>query len=51
MKWSINFDGYCEIEAESKEEAEQEFWRLLSENKPLPCNIFDITDIEQIEDE
>lgn len=51
MKWYIDFDGYCEIEAENEEEAEQEFWRLVSEDKPLPSIVLDIDGIEKIEGE
>ena len=51
MKWYIDFDGYCEIEAENEEEAEQEFWRLISEDKPLPSIVLDINGIEKVEGE
>lgn len=51
MKWYIDFNGYCEIEAENKEEAEREFWRLIIENKPLPSNFYDIDSTEPKEDE
>lgn len=52
MKWYIDFNGYCEIEAESKEEAEREFWRLIViENKPLPSNFYDIDSTEPKGDE
>ena len=51
MKWYVDFSGYCEIEAEDEEGAEREFWRLISEDEPLPGSIFNIDDIELKEDE
>ena len=51
MKWYVDFDGYCEIEANTADEAEREFWRLISEDKPLPSCVYDIDGIEKIEGE
>ena len=51
MTWYVDFDGYCEIEADSADEAEQEFWRLISEDKPLPSIVLDINNIEKVEGE
>ena len=51
MKWYVDFGAYCEIEAENKEEAEQEFWRLISEGKTLPSSVFEVSGIELKEDE
>lgn len=43
----IDFNGYCEIEAETPEQAETEFWRLLQEDIALPQSIYDIDCIEE----
>ena len=43
----VDFSGYCEIEAETREQAETEFWRLVQEELPLPQNIYDIEGIEE----
>lgn len=47
MKWYIDFSGYCEIEAETAEEAEAKFWKGLR----TPCEdaFNDVWDIDSIE--
>lgn len=47
MKWYIDFSGYCEIEANSAEEAEAKFWKGLR----TPCEdaFNDVWDIDSIE--
>lgn len=50
MRFYVDFSGYCEIEADSPEDAEQKFWDLINEDKPLPENIFDIDGIEEKRD-
>ena len=29
MKWHIDFSGWCEIEAKTKQEAEDKFWETV----------------------
>lgn len=43
----VDFSGYCEIEAETREQVETEFWRLVQEELPLPQNIYDIEGIKE----
>lgn len=41
-KFIINFSGYCEINAETHEEAEEKFWALIGDDKPLPSNLYEL---------
>lgn len=43
----VDFSGYCEIEAETAEEAEQKFWDFINENIPLPQNIYNVDGVEE----
>ena len=48
-KFYIDFSGYCAVEAETKEEAEEKFWNTLQK----PCescyeDIYGIDSIEQV---
>ena len=43
----VDFNGYCEIEAETAEEAEENFWAYLAENIPLPHNIYNCEGVEE----
>lgn len=43
----VDFSGYCEIEAETAEEAEKKFWDFINEDKPLPQNIYDVDGVEE----
>ncbi len=48
MKWYIDFSGYCEIEADSAEEAERKFWEgLQSPSKEAFNDVYDIDCIEK----
>lgn len=47
MKFFIDFSGYCEIEANSKEEAEAKFWEGLQ--PPTAEGFNDVYDIDGIE--
>ena len=48
MKWYIDFSGYCEIEADSAEEAERKFWAgLQSPSKEAFNDVYDIDGIEE----
>lgn len=42
----IDFSGFCEIKAETEEEALEKFWELISDDKPLPDSIYVIDTIE-----
>jgi hypothetical protein len=46
MKYYIDFEGYCEIDAENAEKAQEKFWDLIYENKPLPHNLYEIFNTE-----
>lgn len=50
MKFYINFTGYCEIEAENEEEAQQQFWDIIYDERGLPKNVYEICNIEKKED-
>jgi hypothetical protein len=50
MKYYIDFGGYCEIEANSEEEAKRNFWERVNEGSPLPSNIYEIQGVERKED-
>lgn len=43
----VDFSGYCEIEADTVQEAERKFWEFLDNEKPLPSNIYRIEDFEE----
>jgi hypothetical protein len=46
----IDFEGYCEITANTKEEAEEIFWSLVGNDKPLPSNLYEVEGIEEKEE-
>ena len=43
----VDFSGYCEIEAETAEEAEQKFWDFINDDMPLPQNIYEVDGVEE----
>lgn len=43
----VDFTGYCEIEAETAEEAENKFWSYIEDDIPLPQNIYDVEGVEE----
>lgn len=47
MTFWIDFQGYCEIEADTAEEAEQKFFDLIMEDQPLPNNIYEVEGVEE----
>lgn len=48
MKWYIDFSGYCEIEASTREEAEKKFWEgLRSPSSEAYNDVYDIDGIEE----
>ena len=51
MKWYVDFSGYCEIEADTIEKAEEKFWNTVQ--KPcIACenDVYDIDSIEPVEE-
>lgn len=44
-RYYVDYSGYCTIEANSPEEAEEKFWTLL-ENHRLPDEVVDVDNIE-----
>ena len=50
----IDFDGYCIMEAATKEEAEQKFWDTLQkpcDTKDCYDDIYDIDSIQELKEE
>lgn len=45
MKWYVDYSGYCEIEANTPEEAREKFWEYISGGDPLPCNYYEIDSV------
>jgi acyl-CoA-binding protein len=50
MKWYVDFDSWCEIEASSKEEAEQKFWEIVTDGH-LSCQVVTVSNVEPVEEE
>lgn len=49
-KFWIDFSGYCSIEAETREEAEEKFWQgLQTPSKDAFDDVYDIEGIEEME--
>ena len=46
MKFYVDFRGYCVIEADTWEEAVNEFFRLTAEDVPLPDNYYEVEGVE-----
>lgn len=45
MKWYVDFNGYCEIEADTSEKASEKFWNTIQEHR-TSCGSFVYADIE-----
>lgn len=45
--WYVDFSGYCEIEAETADEACEKFWEYINNDQPLPQNIYDFEGVEE----
>lgn len=45
-KFTIYFQGYCEIEGENPHDAQNKFWELINDDKPLPENIYEVLCVE-----
>lgn len=45
QNWYIDFSGWCEIQASTREEAKEKFWELIDIGEPLPMNVFDIENV------
>lgn len=43
----VDFSGYCEVEADSADEAEIKFWEYINNDAPLPQNIYDLEGVEE----
>ena len=43
----IDFDGYCEIDAETPEEAQDKFWEILQNEQQLPNSLYCIEGVEK----
>lgn len=46
-KFYIDFQGYCEIEAENEQKAIKLFWKYLANNRPLPEALYVIEGVEE----
>jgi len=46
LKYYIDFQGYCEIEAENADDAHNKFWEFINDDKPLPENVYEVWCIE-----
>lgn len=50
-KFTIYFQGYCEIEGENSQDAYNKFCTLINDDKPLPSNFYDVWSVDsQAED-
>lgn len=51
-KFWVDFSGYCEVEAETPEEAEEKFWNGIQRPSTACENdVYDIESIEEVEEE
>lgn len=50
MKYYVDFQGFCEIDAESVAEVREKFFDIVSNDENLPGSIFEIDTIELAED-
>ena len=50
MKWYVDFSGYCEITAESEQDAIHKFWEYINSDLPLPTNMYNVENTERKED-
>jgi hypothetical protein len=46
-KFYVDFTGWCEITAKDEEEARYKFESYIAENKPLPCNIYEVQNVKE----
>jgi 16S rRNA U1498 N3-methylase RsmE len=46
-KFYVDFVGWCEIEAEDEKEARCKFETCVAEDRPLPCNIYEVQGIKE----
>ncbi len=49
-KFFVDYSAYCEIEAETPDEATNIFWRFIDEGKVLPAHVLEIDSVEEAED-
>lgn len=45
-KFTIYFQGYCEIEGENPQDAYNKFYKLINDDKPLPSNFYDVWSVD-----
>lgn len=48
-KYYVDYSGYCTIEANSIEEAEQEFWNQFDKLSRMPDEVVEIEGVEKQE--
>ena len=46
----VDFSGYCAVNADSANEAEDKFWEYIYNNAPLPHNFYTFEGVEQASD-
>lgn len=46
-KYFIDFEGYCEIEAENAKQAEDKFWEMVNSKTALPHAIYEIDNVDE----
>lgn len=46
-KYFIDFEGYCEIEAENAKQAEDLFWKLIKDKIALPHSVYEVEGVEK----
>lgn len=46
MKWYVDFSGWCEIEAKTRDEAQDKFMEYIINDRPLPSKYYDVDGVE-----
>ena len=46
----VDFSGYCEVKADSADEAIGKFWDYLQYDVPLPHNVYTLEGVEEKSD-
>ena len=46
----VDFSGWCEVEADSADEAGNKFWKYIHDDAPLPHNVYNLEGVEEIEE-
>lgn len=50
MTYFVDFGGYCEVTADSTEEAEEKFWEYIFNGELLPKATYECEGVEQKEE-